>query len=198
MSNRLRGRFGYPKDDPFAVTVHEDRLEEPLRWKKPRRVFVCSMGDIFHPDVPMEFIVKMFQVMRSASQHTFQVLTKRLDRIVWPVDAIMPPNIWVGVTVEDQKRAQKRLPALVAFPSTVRFVSCEPLLEKVRLTKWIKGIDWVIAGAETGPVRRPMEDEWAKSLKVQCENFSVPFFFKRNSDGSRELEGEIIEEYPEP
>ena len=182
MAKRLRGRFGYPDDDPFRVTLHPDRLEQPLRWRKPRRVFVCSMGDLFHEDVPDEFIDQVFAVMALAKEHTFQVLTKRPERMKsylsdratyqrvrketeegdvcglyldslcgwefrqaqnqwWtnlPPDRWPLPNVWLGTSVEDQATADERIPQLLECPAAVRFVSCEPLLSSVDLTRWLE------------------------------------------------------------
>jgi|SRR5690554_5133613 len=139
MAKRLRGRCGYPADEPFRVTLHPERLEKPLRWRKPRMIFVCSMGDLFHEGVPDDFINKVFTVMTSpisgANHHTYLMLTKRPDRILkghaerfkdWP-------NIWLGVTVENQEMADKRIPILLQIPAAVRFVSVEPMLSPVRL-----------------------------------------------------------------
>lgn len=158
MAKRLAGRCGYPKDDPFRVTLHPDRLDEPLRWRKPRRVFVCSMGDLFHPDVPFEYIDRIFSTMALAWQHTFLILTKRPERMrdyitttrttdvvlqhwkpergerTWPLS-----NVWLGVTAENQEMADERIPILLQIPAAVRFVSCEPLLSAIDLTKWLGG-----------------------------------------------------------
>jgi len=163
MAKRLRGRCGYPQDDPFKVTMHEDRLGEPLRWKKPRRVFVCSMSDLFHEDVPNEFIDYVFAVMGRSQQHTFILLTKRPERmreylqagryqqilniayrlkfrpeglgkgIDNPKDMRWWPNVWLGVTAENQQRADERIPILLQIPAAVRFVSVEPMLGQVDL-----------------------------------------------------------------
>lgn len=170
MANRLRGRCGYPADEPFKVTLHKDRLEEPLRWKKPRKVFVCSMSDLFHEDVPNEFIDYVFAVMGRSQQHTFILLTKRPERmreylqagryqqilniayrlkfrpeglgkgIDNPKDMRWWPNVWIGVTAENQQRADERIPILLQIPAAVRFVSVEPMLGPVDLTRI--GGDW--------------------------------------------------------
>ncbi len=151
MANRLRGRFGYPEDEPFRVTLHPEKLGEPLRWKKPRRVFVCSMGDLFHEDVPDKIIYKIFEIMANAQWihgHTFMVLTKRPQRMKYIIDAISRDisnqkgmkfsfplkNIWLGVTAENQKRADERIPILLQIPAAVRFISIEPMLGPVDLT----------------------------------------------------------------
>ena len=137
MAKRLAGRAGYPAENPFAVTLHPDRLNEPLRWRKPRRVFVCSMGDLFHADVPDGFIFRVWQTMAATPWHTYQVLTKRPERMAefTGVCAVMPPfalpNVWLGVSVEDQATADERIPHLLRCPAAVRFVSYEPALGPV-------------------------------------------------------------------
>lgn len=146
MAKRLAGRFGYPADKPFAVTLHWDRLEEPLRWRKPRRVFVCSMGDLFHEDVPDEFIGEVFGVVHAASPHIFQVLTKRPERMRDFILRYSAPggplpshrgNLWLGVSVEDQATADERIPLLLKTPAAVRFVSYEPALAGVDFSRWL-------------------------------------------------------------
>lgn len=146
MARRLAGRCGYPANNPFKVTLHPDRLEEPLKWKKPRRVFVCSMGDLFHEDVPDEFISSIFAIMWQADWHTFLILTKRPERMREFICEYLPqfisgeissPHIWLGVTAENQQRADERIPLLLQTPAAVRFVSVEPLLGPLDLGKWI-------------------------------------------------------------
>lgn len=202
MAYRLRGRFGYPEDDPFRVTLHEGRIKEPLGWRKPRRVFVCSMGDLFHPDVPFEFIAAVFRVMTKCTQHTFMILTKRPNQVkaFYLLSSGSAPwaqkvceNIWVGVTAENQQAADERIPILLQIPAAVRFVSVEPMLGPVNLEQptpnaksvngvyppWmIQQLDWIIVGGESGPNARPMHPDWVRSLRDQCQAAGVPFFFK--------------------
>lgn len=190
------------------VVCHEgDRLYQPLHWRKPRRVFVNSMSDLFHPDVPDEFIARVFDVMARAPHHQFQVLTKRPERMnnwfhekpVGPPDPL--PNVWLGVSVEDQDAADERVPVLLDTPAAVRFISAEPLLGPVDLggwgEDWLRGIatrddgrgepeayqthalDWVIVGGESGPKARPMSIEWAKDIVRQCRDADVPVFVKQ-------------------
>lgn len=219
MSKRLAGRCGYPEGEPFRVTLHPDKLEQPLRWKKPRMIFVCSMGDLFHEDVPEIEIIRVFAVMADAQQHTYLVLTKRPERMkevltspsiandvwlmtntgisedkpIWPL-----PNVWLGVTAENQARADERIPILLQIPAAVRFVSVEPMLGPVDLSLsdgvdlsmsvgtglkpgksyLINSLDWVICGGQTGPGARPMHPDWVRSLRDQCKEAGVPFFFK--------------------
>lgn len=215
MSNRLRGRFGYPEDEPFRVTLHPDRLDQPLRWRKPRRVFVCSMGDLFHDAVPETFQGVIWSIMQMCPQHTFLILTKRaqlmlfrLERYVLPLTGELD-NVWLGVTAENQQRADERIPVLLQIPAAVRFVSLEPLLAGVDVRGLLctlnaysiyearAGIDWVIVGAETGPGARPMDNDWARSIRDQCRSAGVPFFMKAISGGGPIPADLMIREFPE-
>ncbi len=225
MSKRHKGRFGYPADDPFRVTLHEDRLKEPLRWRKPKRIFVCSMGDLFHEDVASEDIVSIFKVMaisiENGRSHTFMVLTKRPKRLAEFVKACpqllarIRENVWFGVSVEDQKTADERIPLLLQTPAAKRFVSYEPALGPVDL-KWhlteptgnfrtnpitgkrqmeCKGhglIDWIVCGGESGPGARPMHPDWARSVRDQCEAAGVPFMFKQWGEWAPTIEAEYL------
>jgi protein gp37 len=198
------------------VLCHEDRLEIPIHWRKPRRVFVNSMSDLFHPDVPFSFVDKVVAIMQEAYRHTFQILTKRPERMweyfekrldgEWrfihldhaiaamgrphPTVTMFPfPNIWLGVSVEDQATANERIPWLLKTPAAVRFVSYEPALGPVNIWQacglvpdsWFSnsGLDWIICGGESGPGARPMHPDWARSLRDQCVSAGVPFFFKQ-------------------
>jgi protein gp37 len=187
------------------VQVHPDRLDQPLHWRKPRRVFVNSMSDLFHEDVPDDFIAQVFGVIASQERHTFQVLTKRPERAkkllggAWiqnealfglPFEKRWPlPNVWLGVSVEDQERADERIPLLLETPAAVRFLSCEPLLGPVDLdaiSTWAHAmpsepvsIDWIIVGGESGAKARPMDLAWARSLVEQGRAAGVPVFVKQ-------------------
>lgn len=185
----------------FELTLHEHMLERPLRWRAPRTVFVNSMSDLFHRDVPMEFIQRVFAVMREAKQHTFQVLTKRSDilrersrEIEWA------PNIWMGVSVESAKY-RHRIDDLRATGSHVKFLSLEPLLGPLpRLN--LDDIDWAIVGGESGPGARPMRAEWVRGIRDQCERAGVCFFFKQwggvqKSKTGRKLDGRTWDDMPE-
>lgn len=196
MAKRLRGRFGYPKDDPFKVTLHPDRLDEPLHWRKPRRVFVCSMGDLFHEDVPYDFLASVYQTIWSAKQHCFLALTKRPDRMLdWHSRSAFllnnpPANLWLGVTVENADY-EWRIPILLQTPAAMHFVSIEPMLGPVDIESYLivgqdrptsvmrKGLDWLICGGESGPGARPMHPDWARQVRDDCVAAGVPFFFKR-------------------
>lgn len=228
-AERWRGIPGHHFETGFDVTLRPERLDLPLKWRKPKRVFVNSMSDLFHKDIPDSYIAQVFATMARTPQHTYQILTKRHGRMrslvgslidggqnlleaapdeetaqalydtVWPL-----PNVWLGVSVEDQKRADLRIPALVDTAAAVRFLSCEPLLGPVDLKQAVRtmgsergrghtasfvhaggccrkfhGIDWVIVGGESGRRARPMAPQWATSLRDQCTEAGVPFFFKQ-------------------
>lgn len=184
MANRLKAiaikkgwDSAYIQDDPFKVTFHPNQLDKPLKWKKPRTVFVCSMGDIFHEDVEIDWIEKVAQTISRADWHTYLLLTKRPENIN---GRILCHNTWVGVTVENQEQAEKRLPILYNLHGSIkRFVSCEPLLGPVDLSPWIDKLDWIICGGETGPSARPLYPEWVYDIGIKCKINSVPFFFKQ-------------------
>lgn len=193
--------------DPFAVRLWPERLSEPARWKRPRRVFVNSMSDLFHADVPDAFVRRVFEVMMAESHHTFQVLTKRPARArrFWERnrdlfdDGAIPRHIWIGASIEEQ-RVDHRLRQLVSVPALVRFLSCEPLLGPLDLD--LAKVSWVIVGGESGRNHRPMLTSWASGIRDQCVRAGVPFFFKQVGGrtpkaGGSELEGQIWQEYPE-
>jgi len=234
-AERWRGIPGHHFEAGFDVTLRPNALTLPLRWRRPRRVFVNSMSDLFHQDVPDSYIARVFAVMALTPQHTYQILTKRhgrmrsliggpckcghqpgehlrsgmawaaskanADRVpgvaddaesivygrgIWPL-----PNVWLGVSVEDQQRADLRVPALQQTPAAVRFLSCEPLLGPVDVSPWLgdtdsdepgsykDGIHWLIVGGESGHGARPMHPQWARDLRDQCAAANVPFFFKQ-------------------
>ncbi len=183
---RLAGRYGYPKDAPFRVTVHEDRMGQPRAWKKPRTVFTCSMGDLFHKDVPDAVVERVFLAMSETKRHTYMVLTKRPERLIWwleaaPAGMILKclKNVWVGVSAENQECAEQRLEPLVrAWPG--RRIAClEPLLERVNIRPWIKYVDWVVAGGETGPGGREADPDHVRFVRDQCMAAGTPFYFKQ-------------------
>ena len=186
--------------DGFKLTLHEDSLELPLRWKKPQTIFVNSMSDLFHKDVPVKFIQKMFDVMRRAHWHRFQILTKRSDRLLelnpqinWPV------NVWMGVSVENDDYTF-RIEHLRATGAETKFLSLEPLLGPLPKLD-LREMDWVIVGGESGPGARPMDTFWATDIRDQCSRASVPFFFKQwggvqKKKTGRMLEGRTWDEMP--
>lgn len=204
MATRLRGRYGYPKDNPFKVTFHPDRLAQPLKWKKPRRIFVCSMGDLFHKSVPNLTIDLIWEKMKKCPKHTFLILTKRPERLLKDYDNSDPlPNVWLGVTAENQARADERIPMLLQIPAAVRFVSLEPLLGPVDFTdrpldpestmgEWsdLDQLNWVIVGGESGPGARRMRIDWVRSVRDQCQEAGVPFFFKQMKQ--MQIRGKLI------
>ena len=178
MAKRLR-KMGVEKyREGFSVAVHESTLDDPLKWKQPRLVFVNSMSDLFHKSVPSSTIERVFSVMNHASQHVFQVLTKRPSRVVQMNDRLRwTPNIWLGTSIESE-RWLGRLPLLKETGAHVKFLSLEPLLGPLPNLE-LGGIDWVIVGGESGPGARPMEAEWVRNIRDQCESRDVPFFFKQ-------------------
>jgi protein gp37 len=254
LAKRLKamGNPRYQHDGPdgpgFGVTLHPDKLTHPLSWRTPRRVFVNSMSDLFHDQVPDEFIAGVFAVMALAHRHTFQVLTKRPGRMAsllarptflaevaaqgttllasspkvdrrlstngWTPTADPEPaaplwapplplrNVWLGTSVEDQRWAAVRLAKLAQTPAVVRFASCEPLLGRLDLRSWLAGgLEWVIAGGESGPGHRPLDPAWVRDLRDQCQAAGVPFFFKQwggrtHSAGGRLLDGRTWDQFP--
>lgn len=232
-AERFRGVAGHPYEQGFDLKLHPNRLDQPLRWKRSRVVFVNSMSDLFQHGVPHGFIAQVFAVMALAQQHTFQVLTKRpgpmasllsqelfvaevyvaAQRIAgkgaevgtWPL-----PNVWLGTSVENQRWADVRIPLLIDTSATVRFLSCEPLLGLIDLERvpaigespWLlEDLGWVIVGGESGFGARPMDPEWARSLRNQCAEAGIPFFFKQwggrtPKAGGRELDGRTWDEMP--
>ena len=225
MAKRLKamGQAKYQNDgDPrtsgpgFAITGHPDALGEPLRWKKPRKVFVNSMSDLFHARVTTELITKVWQTMQATPQHTYQILTKRASRLPMVLEKVHAelglteplPNVWLGTSVESQKYANLRIPSLLQAPAAVRFLSCEPLLDRVDVTRlplpsrrrtdivydalsqqygvpglWhsptAARINWVIVGGESGPGARPMDTDWAADLVGQCQTAGTAVFVKQ-------------------
>jgi protein gp37 len=176
-AERFRGVPGHPYEMGFDLTLREARLRQPLEWKKPKVVFVNSMSDLFHEDVPEPYIRQVFDVMREAHWHTFQVLTKRSERMADVASRLdVPDNVWMGVSVENE-RWTTRIDDLRRVDAAVRFLSCEPLLGPLDLN--LAGINWVIVGGESGHGARRMQPEWARSIRDQCRARSVAFFFKQ-------------------
>ncbi len=178
MANRLK-LMGQPNyANGFKVTLHEHMLDLPLTWVKPRTVFVNSMSDLFHQDVPIDFISCVFRVMETAEQHTFQLLTKRSARLCEIAHLLpWPQNVWMGVSVEDE-RVLNRVYDLVKTPAKTKFLSLEPLLGPLDKLP-LGGINWVIVGGESGPGARPMQGDWVRDIRDQCKIAQVPFFFKQ-------------------
>lgn len=239
MAKRLAGRYGYPKDEPFKPGIfHQDKINLPLSWKHQKKVFVCSMGDIFHDDVDIDHQIKIFDRISQAKNITFMILTKRPENALrfciqcglipsglplpacpTPSGVEWPKNAWLGVTAENQQRADERIPILLSIPAAVRFVSVEPMLGKIDFRKWLPHhencrcpecyhrafkskpaytLDWVICGGESGPCARPMHPDWALSLRDQCVAAGVPFFFKQWGEwGPRDCFSKCVEVDPD-
>ncbi len=192
MAYRLQAMGQQNYRNGFKVTLHERMLPLPLEWRKPRIIFVNSMSDLFHKDVPTEFIEKTFDVMRKASWHTFQVLTKRSDRFREIEDTItIPKNVWLGVSVECEDYLY-RIDDLRATHPPVKFLSLEPLIGPLP-GLIIEGIDWVIVGGESGPGARPMQEEWVTEIRDECLKSDVPFFFKQWGGVIKKRAGRVLE-----
>ncbi len=204
-SERFRGTPGHPFESGFDLTLRPARLEQPLLWRRPRRIFVNSMSDLFHKSVPAPFIERVFDTMERANWHQFQLLTKRsslmrdfLKRRYAARPA--PPHIWIGVSVEDQARVS-RIKHLQQAPAAVRFLSIEPLIAPIGQLD-LTGIHWVIVGGESGPRARPMDAEWVRDIRDQCIAACVPFFFKqwggfRPTQNGRTIDGRLWDEFPQ-
>jgi protein gp37 len=199
-AERWRGTRGHPYEQGFELKLWPNRLEIPLRWRRSRVVFVNSMSDLFHERIPEEFVARVFKTMVRAPQHTFQILTKRHERLAELAPALpWPDNVWMGVTIEN-RRFVHRADYLRDVPAAVRFISAEPLLgplEGLDLT----GIDWLIAGGESGPRHRPVKEEWLLELRDRCQAEGVAYFFKqwggpRSKSGGRTLQGRTWDEMP--
>lgn len=207
MARRLKGMGKSHYANGFKITVHEDSLSEPYLWKRPQMVFVCSMGDLFHEDVDFSFIDKVMKTISDTPTSTYQILTKRAERMnaYFKMHEI-PDNVWLGVTVEN-KQSEYRIDYLRDLPSKVRFLSCEPLLEDLGNIN-LEKINWLIAGGESGPQARPMNYEWVSSLYKNAKTLNIPFFFKqwgtwgmdhikRNKiTNGKYLDGKIVQEMP--
>jgi len=184
----------------FDLTLHERALELPLQWKKPQTIFVNSMSDLFHRDVPLEFVLRVFDVMNRAHWHQFQILTKRAERLLELDPQInWPENVWMGVSVENADYI-KRIDFLRQTHASIKFLSCEPLLGALPGLD-LQGIHWVIVGGESGPHSRPIESEWVRDIREQCKQVNLPFFFKqwggtRKKKTGRMLDNRIWDELP--
>jgi protein gp37 len=202
MAKRLKAMGAARYQNGFRLTLHDDLVDLPRRWRQPRIVFVNSMSDLFHENVPLEFIQRVFQTMAECPQHVFQVLTKRSSRLREVADdLIWPSNVWMGVSVEDEK-VLHRVDDLRAVPAAVRFLSCEPLIGSLRALD-VSDIHWVIVGGESGPRARPMDPEWPREIRAICEEARVDFFFKqwggvRKDLTGRELDGQTYDQMPLP
>lgn len=205
-AERLSLRFHHtrkpwlPAHEAENVVLRPERLDQPRRWRKPRVIFVNSMSDLFHELVPLAFVKQVFEVMEGTERHTFQILTKRAERLAELAQHLpWPENVWMGVSVENMRWAS-RADYLRIVPAAVKFISAEPLLGPLD-TLDLDGIDWLIAGGESGPGHRPMHAEWVRTLRDRCEDEEVPFFFKQwggrsSKAGGRTLDGRVYSEMP--
>jgi protein gp37 len=205
-AERFRGVKGHPYEQGFDLRLVPEKLAEPFAWRSPKLVFVNSMSDLFQPGVPDEYVGAVADVMAAANWHTFQVLTKRSERLRDMLNgpllaAAAMGHIWWGVSVEDRKYGLPRIKHLQRAPAKVRFLSVEPLLEDLGEIN-LSGISWIIVGGESGPGARPMKKEWVLSVREQCKAYGVPFFFKqwggvRKTKHGRKLGGRTYDEYPQ-
>ncbi len=203
-AERFRGVKGHPYEHGFDVRLHEDRLAVPLRWTRPRRIFVNSMSDLFHEDVPLDFVDRVFETMAARDRHTFQVLTKRTARMrlyqrLSAKRRAWPEHVWAGTSIEDE-RVMFRADLLRTTVAPVRFLSLEPLLGPLPGLN-LGGIGWVIVGGESGPHARPMDPGWVRKIRDQCVAAGVPFFFKQwggtnKKAAGRTLDGRTWDEFP--
>ena len=201
MAKRLQAMGHQRYARGFRLTLHNDLIKMPLRWSKPRIVFVNSMSDLFHEAVPERFVRNVFQTMADATQHTFQVLTKRSERLAKLADQLpWPQNVWMGVTIESNDYLQ-RIDDLLKVPARLRFLSLEPLLSEIPHLP-LSRIDWVIVGGESGPKSRLIKREWVRGIRDQCLEAGVSFFFKQWGGVNKKIAGRILDgrtwdEYPE-
>lgn len=205
-AERFRGVAGHPYEQGFDLRLVPEKLAEPLRWRTPKTIFVNSMSDLFHKDVPDDYVAAVCRVMRIANWHTYQVLTKRSERLRDMLSSTLrefseEPNIWWGVSVENRRHGLPRIDHLRSAPAKTRFLSVEPLLEELGAIN-LEGIHWVIVGGESGHGARPIEKEWVLSIRDQCKAAGVPFFFKqwggvRKRKAGRELDGMTLDDMPQ-
>ena len=207
MARRLKAMGLEKYRNGFELTLHEEDLNKPFQWLKPHNIFVCSMSDIFHESVPFAFVDRIMETIRQTPQHRYQILTKRSERMAgYFLTRAVPQNVWLGVSVECQA-SKHRIDNLRTLDASIKFLSCEPLIEDLMVLN-LSGIDWVIVGGESGPLARPMQQEWAVRIKQQVEQQGAAFFFKQwgtwGSDGIKRskhangkmLQGEIIQQMP--
>ena len=192
LAKRLKAMNNPRYANGFAVTMHEDLVELPLKWKKPRLIFANSMSDLFHPLVPFSFINRTFETMHKADWHQFQILTKRSERLLELSESIdWPSNVWMGVSVERQDYTF-RIDHLRETGAAIKFLSLEPLLGPLEDLD-LRGIDWAIVGGESGPGARPMDEQWVVDIKEQCQAADVPFFFKQWGGTNKKKAGRLLE-----
>lgn len=192
MTRRLKAMGLEKYKDGFELSCHYNELKLPYTWKKSRMIFVNSMSDIFHENMPFDFIKAVFKVMNECPQHTFQILTKRADILEKYYTLLdWTPNIWMGVTVENDK-VTKRIDSLRKVPAFVKFLSIEPLISAIPNLNLLN-IDWVIVGGESGPKARPIKEEWVLDIKKQCDQKQIPFFFKQWGGKNKKASGKLLQ-----
>ena len=192
IANRLQKMGQKRYINAFELTLHEDLVDLPLKWRKPRFVFVNSMSDLFHEEIPIEFIKRIFQTMEAASHHIFQILTKRAERLAGLAPQLAwPSNVWMGVSIENEDYLY-RIKYLQKVPAAVRFLSIEPLLGPIRRLP-LGGIDWVIVGGESGPKARPVKVEWVRNIRDSCLQKGVPFFLKQWGGKNKKATGRSLD-----
>lgn len=192
MAKRLKAMGNPNYENGFDLTLHEKSLDIPLGWKTPQFIFVNSMSDLFHEDVPLEFVKRVFDTMRRADWHIFQVLTKRSERMLEMNEEIeWPTNVWMGVSIETEQYTY-RIDHLRQTDANIKFLSLEPLLGPI-VNLELKGVDWVIVGGESGPYSRPIKESWVIEIKNQCIDNSVPFFFKQWGGTNKKKAGRLLE-----
>lgn len=191
MTRRLQYMHPEKYRNGFELTLHPNELKKPYKWRKPRIIFVNSMSDLFHENVPLEFIQQVFKTMNDTPQHTYQVLTKRSKRLAEVSDQLnWTDNIWMGVSVEDQ-RVSNRIDDLKKCGARIKFLSCEPLIGELPNLK-LEGINWVIVGGESGRKPRPIQQEWVEDIQLQCEKSSIAFFFKQWGGTNKKKSGRLL------
>lgn len=199
MAHRLCAMGNHKYVNGFKSTIHIDALMEPFKWKKPSTIFVCSMSDLFHKDVPFEFIDKVFSVIKDTPQHNYQILTKRAERMAEYFETRkISHNVWIGVTVENED-TKSRIDYIRYLDATVKFLSCEPLLGDLGELN-LEGVNWIIVGGESGSQARPMKEEWVLNIKRQADANNIPFFFKQwgtwskdGVKGNKKINGKLLE-----
>jgi protein gp37 len=201
IAEQKRGTLAFPNG--FGLTLRPHKLLDPIKWKTPSMIFVNSMSDLFHREIPLDYIAQVWDTMLRADHHIYQILTKRTHRmahILRTMEVPIPEHIWLGTSVENQTFADSRIPALLSIPAPVRFLSAEPLLGPLDLSRYLPGLHWTIDGGESGPHRRPANPDWFRAIRDQCIMAGVPYLHKQGnafrSGQDRELDGRTWDEYP--
>lgn len=201
IAERFQGGRGFPNG--FAVTLHPERIKSPFKWREGSLIFVNSMSDLFHRDIPESYLYDIWETMLKADHHIYQILTKRPTRaahIIRKLNLQTAPHIWLGTSVENQKMADSRVPALLSIDAPVKWLSCEPLLGPVNLSEWLQELGWVVDGGESGAKRRPAEYNWFRGIRDDCMRYLTYYLHKQGNHlrpgQDRELDGRTWDEYP--